>query len=145
VESDRNPAAIYVPNNVPDTCHCEQIYVPKYVHIRQIYVPDYAPDTCHYGQIYVLKYVHIRPNLCTHMYPNTNINPYLNTYQYVLKYVHIRPNICTHMYLNTNIKPYPNTYQYVPTNTYQNTYHYGVNIVVRIFGYYVPTMDRHNP
>ena len=46
---------------------------------------------------------------------------------------------------NTYINPYPNTYKYVPTNTYQNTYHYGVYVVVRIFGYYVPTMDRHNP
>ena len=81
----------------------------------QFYVPEYVPDTCHCEQIYVLKYVHIRPNLCTYM--------------------------C----LNTYINPYPNTYNYVPTNTYQNTYHYGVYVVVRIFGYYVPTMDRHNP
>lgn len=48
-------------------------------------------------------------------------------YSYVPKYEH---------------KPVPNTYNYVPTTTYQNTYHYVVYVVVRIFGYYVPNMDR---
>jgi hypothetical protein len=77
-----------------------------------LYVKFYVPDTYHYEQVYSLKYVHIRPNLCTVTCPNTNINPYQNTYSYV------------------------------PKNTYQNTYDYVVYVVVRSFGYYVPTMDR---